>query len=175
MVRIHQGALSKPQPVPMHQLLATEPTPHNLAPYGQLVLPMPHMTDFGPGDADLRLDGGTPRFWVMALEHREPRVQALARHTRCSQCLASANGRPWWIVLAPPQPELTPPDPTLIRLFRIPAGVILKLHVGTWHAGPYFQEAQASFFNLELADTNSRDFTEVPLPKPLQFGFDPLD
>lgn len=61
----------------------------------------------------------------------------------------------------------------MIRLFRIPAGVILKLHPGTWHAGPYFPEAKALFFNLELADTNNHDFTEVTLAEPLTFSFDP--
>ena len=173
MVRIHQGASSRQQPVPMHQLLPTHATSEALAPYGQLVEPLPNGADFGAGDAELKLDGGKPRFWVMAVEHREPKVTVLARHSLCSQCLASADGKPWWIVLAPPQPELAPPDPALIRLFRIEPGVILKLHVGTWHAGPYFREPQANFFNLELADTNSHDFTEVELPEPLQFAFEP--
>ena len=50
--------------------------------------------------------------------------------------------------------------------------MILKLHPSTWHAGPYFPEARALFFNLELADTNSGDFTEVTLPEPLTFNFD---
>lgn len=157
----------------MHQLLPTEISAEALAPYGQLVTPLANGADFGPGDAELCLEAGRPRFWVMALEHRAPRVVTLARHSLCSQCLASADGSPWWIVLAPPQPELTPPDPALIRLFRIEPGMILKLHVGTWHAGPYFREPQANFFNLELADTNSHDFTEIELPEPLEFPFLP--
>ena len=33
----------------------------------------------------------------------------------------------------------------------------IKLNVGTWHAGPYFEQAQISFFNLEFADTNAVD------------------
>ena len=132
---------------------------------------MPNGADFGPGDAELLLDQGKPRFWLMALEHREPRVLRMARHSRCSQCLASADAKPWWIALAAPQQELVAPHTDAVRLFRIPAGVILKLHPSTWHAGPYFPEAQALFFNLELADTNSHDFTEVVLPEPLQFSF----
>lgn len=168
-------ALSRQQPGSMRQLLPTEATQQALAPYGQLVEPLPNGADEGPGDAELTLDGGKPRFWVMAVAHREPRVEALARHSRCSQCLASADGKPWWMVLAPPQPELTPPNPAWIRLFRIEPGVILKLHVGTWHAGPYFREPQASFFNLELADTNRSDFTEIALPQPLEFAFAPED
>jgi ureidoglycolate lyase len=31
------------------------------------------------------------------------------------------------------------------------------LHKGTWHAGPLFEGAAQSFFNLELADTNVVD------------------
>lgn len=159
----------------MPQLLPIPATPEALAPYGQLVEPLPNGADFGPGDAELTLNPGKPRFWVMALTHREPRARVLARHSLCSQCLASADGKPWWIVLAPPQPELAPPDPALIQLFRIKPGVILKLHVGTWHAGPYFREPHACFFNLELADTNSRDFTEIALPQPVEFAFTPED
>lgn len=160
----------------MTELVPTPSTPELLAPYGELVLPVPNGEDFGSGDAELVLEGAPPRFWAMAADHRAPTVPALARHLRCSQCLASADGRPWWIVLAPPadaSPEPTPPDPARIRLFRIEPGVILKLHVGTWHAGPYFPEARATFFLLELQDTNSRDFTEVALPVPLHFAFAP--
>ena len=63
----------------------------------------------------------------------------------------------------------------MIRLFRIEPRVILKLHVASWHAGPYFREPHASFFNLELADANSRDFTEIALPQPMEFAFTPED
>jgi hypothetical protein len=31
------------------------------------------------------------------------------------------------------------------------------LHKGSWHAGPLFTDAQQSFFNLELTDTNQVD------------------
>ena len=157
----------------MQSLLATPATPENLTSYGQVITPAPNGADFGPGDAVLQLNGGQPRFWVMQLDHRPPRVAVMARHSRCSQCLASADGRPWWIVLAPPQPASDKPETNRLRLFRIEAGLILKLHVGTWHAGPYFREPQALFFNLELADTNSNDFTEAALPEPLSFAMEP--
>ena len=43
-------------------------------------------------------------------------------------------------------------------MFRIPHGVFVKLHQGTWHAGPLFDEAEyMDFYNLELADTNVAD------------------
>lgn len=35
---------------------------------------------------------------------------------------------------------------------------IIKLHIGTWHAGPLFAHAPfIDFVNLELADTNQTD------------------
>ena len=44
------------------------------------------------------------------------------------------------------------------KLCRIPPGVFIKLHQATWHAGPFFQEAQhMDFYNLELSDTNIAD------------------
>ena len=33
----------------------------------------------------------------------------------------------------------------------------MKLHVGTWHAGPLFEGPAMAFFNLELSDTNIVD------------------
>jgi hypothetical protein len=35
--------------------------------------------------------------------------------------------------------------------------VAVMLFRGTWHAGPLFEGAKASFFNLELSDTNVTD------------------
>lgn len=41
---------------------------------------------------------------------------------------------------------------------RIPPGKFIKLHQGTWHAGPLFDgEDSMAFCNLELADTNVVD------------------
>jgi hypothetical protein len=41
---------------------------------------------------------------------------------------------------------------------RIPPGKFIKLHEGTWHAGPLFEgEDSMAFYNLELADTNVVD------------------
>ncbi|MEY2833387.1 MAG: hypothetical protein RLZZ574_2646, partial [Cyanobacteriota bacterium] len=33
----------------------------------------------------------------------------------------------------------------------------IKLEVGTWHAGPYFDHPAVDFYNLELSDTNIVD------------------
>ena len=70
---------------------------------------------------------------------------------------------------------LAPPDtkgPTLNAdaawLLKVMPGEGLKLHIGTWHAGPYFPAKSALFFNLELADTYKNDHETLPLSKPLK-------
>ena len=52
-----------------------------------------------------------------------------------------------------------------ITAFRIPGDRIIKLHVGTWHAGPHFTHEECLFLNLENEDTNTRDFQDVALPQ----------
>ena len=47
----------------------------------------------------------------------------------------------------------------------IPGDRIIKLHVGTWHAGPHFTHDECLFLNLENTDTNTRDFEDVALPR----------
>lgn len=47
-----------------------------------------------------------------------------------------------------------------IRVFKVPHGQFIKLHEGTWHAGPHFVGTPyMDFYNLELADTNQVDHT----------------
>ena len=38
---------------------------------------------------------------------------------------------------------------------------IIKLHVGTWHAGPHFTHDECLFSNLENEDTNTMDFQDA--------------
>ena len=58
--------------------------------------------------------------------------------------------------------------PPAAWLLRIEAGEGVKLHLGTWHAGPLFAADSASFFNLELSDTNQNDHETLKLDRPLQ-------
>jgi hypothetical protein len=38
------------------------------------------------------------------------------------------------------------------------AGTFIKMHTGTWHAGPLFTSpAHIDFYNLELSETNVTD------------------
>ena len=125
-------------------------------------------TAFGPADAQLQLGAGTPRFYVMELAHRQPLVKLITRHQRVTQCLASADGHPFWIALAPPEQQGELIAMASVQLVRVEPGEAIALHCGTWHAGPFFREPSARFFNLELADTNSSDHHSRPLDRPVQ-------
>jgi ureidoglycolate lyase len=56
-----------------------------------------------------------------------------------------------------------------IKAFRVPGNMAVKLHRGTWHAGPSFAEGEINFINLELADTNEVDHQNSMLAE--RFGF----
>ena len=138
----------------------TDLTIDNFAPFGQLIESIDDGVPFDPDDAQLVLGAGTPRFYIMRLPRKGLVVNQITRHRQVTQCLASVAGKEWCIALAPPgDPEDTDAEPTLanIRAFCIPGDVAIKLDVGTWHAGPFFEDDEMSFFNLELADTNLVD------------------
>ena len=42
-------------------------------------------------------------------------------------------------------------------LLKFLGNCFIKLEVGTWHAGPYFEQDFVDFYNLELSDTNVVD------------------
>jgi ureidoglycolate lyase len=138
------------------------------APYGQLIAATEDGALFGPQDAELVLSAGTPRFYIMALARREPTIRGITCHVRVTQCLASVGGVPWYLLVAPPGDV---PDPKRLAAFAIPGNVAIKLHVGTWHAGPYFAPPKCDFFNLELSDTNETDHRTLPLDRAYRLVF----
>jgi len=140
------------------QLAAQTLTAAAFQPYGQALFPTPDGAPFGPDDAQLDLDRGTPRFYIMRLHHRGRRFHRITRHQLCTQCLGAIAARPWFLAVAPPSDA---PEPDLQRLqaFRIDGPCFVKLAIGTWHAGPYFEAASLDFYNLELSDTNLTDHT----------------
>ncbi|GAB0116036.1 ureidoglycolate lyase [Acidisoma sp. 7E03] len=157
-------AQAPPEPVQTHhpaqilrESLMLEPiTAAAFAPFGKLVQPMPDGAPDPEVDRALDLSDGRPRFYIMALDHRPLTITRITRHSRATQVLASVGGGEWLLAVAPPGDGPTP-DPAAIRAFRIPGTVAVLLSRGTWHAGPYFEPAQMSFFNLELEDTNLVD------------------
>ena len=110
---------------------------------------------FGSGDAELHFDGADqPRFYVMRVKRRPAVVAAMTCHHRVSPCLCSADAYPFWMVVAPPGASIPEPELMLVKLLP---GEGVKLHPGTWHAGPFFTNATALFINPKLSTTNEND------------------
>ena len=129
----------------------------NFAPFGQVILPQDDGKHFDDTDAQLVLDKGVPRFYIMRLDRRGLTFKTIVHHANVTQCLGSTQGHPWYMAVAPR--DVVTPSAEDMRAFRIPPGVYIKLHCGTWHAGPLFDApGQLDFANLELADTNVTDF-----------------
>ncbi len=143
-------------------------TPDAFSPFGQVLASTPEGRLFGPEDAQLDINRGIPRFYIMALKGRPMTFRYITRHMRVTQCLASCGAKPWLIAVAPPNDpddETAKPDPKKIAIFHVPGTLGIKLHRSTWHAGPFVNGKSADFFNLELSDTNQSDHHPVYLDK----------
>ncbi len=141
----------------VQQLQAQWITPENFRPYGQVIFPTEDGKVFDANDAALVLDKGTPRFYIMRLQSRGRKFHQITRHVQCTQCLGSLQGKDWLIAVCPPNNDAEQPDVQNIAAFRIPGNCFVKLEIGTWHAGPYFEHEVVDFYNLELSDTNVVD------------------
>ncbi|MCG8367367.1 MAG: ureidoglycolate lyase [Pseudanabaenales cyanobacterium] len=142
--------------ITLKQLQAEPVTPESFRPFGQVIFPSPDGVPYGPEDAQLQLQNGTPRFYIMRLEEKGRRFYQITRHRKCTQCLGALAGKEWLIAVAPAN-QADQPDPSAIRAFQIPGDCLIKLEVGTWHAGPHFDGQVVDFYNLELSDTNITD------------------
>jgi len=151
----------------MNRIAVAELTPEAFAPFGEVGVPL---ADGGhaAGDVALDLSRGTPRFYIMRLAQRGLVFEAMARHDRVTQCLSAVDGKPWLIAVAPA--GIAQPGLADIRAFRVPPDRFIKLAHGTWHAGPYFTEPLRDFYNLELTDTNTADYTVWRLSVPVGFA-----
>lgn len=140
----------------VQQLQAEWVTPENFHHYGQLISASKDGKNYDAEDAQLNLQNGIPRFYIMRLHQRGRRFHTITRHVRCTQCLGSLEGKDWLIAVAPPRDTEQPVLEEMVA-FRIPGNCFIKLEVGTWHAGPFFDHAFVDFYNLELSDTNIVD------------------
>lgn len=141
----------------LQKLSAPLITPADFQPYGQVIYPSHDGKTYGADDAQLVLDQGIPRFYIMRTSQRGMKFHVITRHNRCTQCLGSLANKSWLLAVAPPS-DGAEPDRGQMKAFTIPGDCFIKLHVGTWHAGPYFQDFDfVDFYNLELADTNIID------------------
>ncbi len=153
------------QLIELEVLLATR---ENFQPFGTLIGFADDGQPFDANDAQLELDRGTPRFYIMKLHERGLIFRQITRHLQVTQCLAAVGGKPWLIAVAPPLDPDNPaamPDPSSICAFEIPGDRAIQLDRGTWHAGPYFTEPSRAFFNLELTDTNQVDHHDCQLDR----------
>jgi ureidoglycolate hydrolase len=140
----------------LKQLCAEWITLDRFQPFGQLIVPTDDGKPYDRMDAQLDLQKGIPRFYIMRLDNRGRKFHQITRHSQCTQCLGSLEGKDWSIAVAPPS-AAQQPDIDKISAFRIPGNCFIKLEVGTWHAGPYFDRDFVDFYNLELSDTNIAD------------------
>ncbi|MBW4443424.1 MAG: ureidoglycolate lyase [Plectolyngbya sp. WJT66-NPBG17] len=144
------------QPSTIQQIQANLITAETFRPFGQVIQASSDGKSFDREDAQLQLENGIPRFYIMRLKHRGRKFHKITRHQQCTQCLGSLEGKEWLIVVAPPGSSENPAIADLTA-FRIPGNCFIKLHIGTWHAGPYFDGDVVDFYNLELSDTNIVD------------------
>ena len=140
----------------LQQISAQLINPDNFQPYGQLITASEDGKPYDLFDAQLDLNQGIPRFYIMRLHYRGRKFHQITRHNLCTQCLGSLEGKTWYIAVAPPS-AIPEPDLAKMAAFQIPGNCFIKLEVGTWHAGPYFDDALVDFYNLELSNTNVID------------------
>lgn len=137
-------------------LIAQPITSEAFRPYGQVIFAAKDGKAYDAEDAQLALSGGIPRFYIMRLHCPGRRFSHITCHRNCTQCLGSLTGQSWLLAVASPC-EGDSPAWEAIAAFVIPGNCFVKLEVGTWHAGPYFEQEAIDFYNLELSDTNSAD------------------
>ncbi|MGA7932268.1 MAG: ureidoglycolate lyase [Kovacikia sp.] len=140
----------------LRKIVAQPITSELFQPYGQVIWASEDGKPWGEEDAQLQLQNGIPRFYLMRLCDRGRKFHQITRHLRCTQCLGSLEGKDWLLGVAPAS-EASLPDWESIIAFHIPGNCFIKLEVGTWHAGPYFDQPTVDFYNLELTDTNIVD------------------
>lgn len=161
------------------ELKAIDITRENFAPFGFLIEPMEDGEEFSPEslcenpkDASLDLSKGIPRIYIMRLRDRKLEFDRITFHRNVTQCLGSLsnNVEAWYLAVAKPTmsverfPNIAGTNGSNdVTVFCIPHGVYVKLHAGTWHAGPLWDSTApgapryVDFTNLELCDTNVVD------------------
>lgn len=131
-------------------------TPERFKPYGQVISASVDEKLYDSEDAQLHLKNGIPRFYIMRLTQTGLNFNCITRHVQCTQCLGSLEGKDWFIAVCPPS-QSDQPSLQELAAFHIPGNCFIKLEVGTWHSGPYFEQDFIDFYNLELSDTNEVD------------------
>ncbi|KAI3799751.1 hypothetical protein L1987_35053 [Smallanthus sonchifolius] len=167
------------------KLKPVEATPETFKEFGEVIQASPDGEEFGPHDAQLDLSQGTPRFYIMQLQDQALKFSRITHHASVTQCLGSiGRDNAWYLGVAKPSivdPNLerkaddvlksrsghffVPPAVDSVQVFKITGPKFLKLHRGTWHAGPLFKPHAMDFYNLELSNTNVVDHTTYDFKK----------
>lgn len=153
-------------------IMAQTATPANFAAFGQVLKPEEDGLLYDK-ELDAQLDGlanGTPRLYLMRLEGPRPlTIDRITQHKMVSQCLGAlgttSKDADFYLAVHEPTRDGEAPALERVKAFLIPPGTFVKLHRGTWHAGPLWTGADATrtFYNLELSDTNVVDHHTVYL------------
>ena len=154
----------------METLAALRLDPGNFEQFGTAILPVDDMTPHSSCDAELKFNGDNLRYYVMRLRQRAAVLGSMTRHIDATQCLGSADAKPWWLAVAAAELQSEQLDHTTVQLVEVHPGEAVKLHQGTWHAGPFFLAPTALFFNLELSDTNLTDHNSQSLKKQIKLN-----
>lgn len=149
-------------------------SPEAFAPFGQVIFAVEDGQEFDLSNAQLQLTNGIPRLYIMRMQYHGLKFNQITRHQRCTQCLGALEGKSWLIAVARPG-DLTATNWEDITAFRVPGNCFIKLELGTWHAGPFFEEAAIDFYNLELSDTNSVDHDTCNLQEAYGVEFEFFD
>lgn len=160
-----------------HVVPARELTDAAFAPFGEIIKPRRGYDQFDTHDlydpatytdhVRLIVTNGEPCLRIMHLKDRGLVFTKMGRHRRVTQCLGSLGGKEWFLGFARPGDLSDTAQPALedVVAFRIPGDRIIKMHIGTWHAGPHFTHDECLFLNLENEDTNRHDFQVADLPR----------
>ena len=138
----------------MRTLTAEPISPTVFAPFGEVIAP--------GREVALDVSEGTPRFSILALTRTGLGFDRITRHRKVTQCLGALGGKDWYLGVAAPGTDPAR-DRDAVTVFHIPGDTVIKLHRGTWHAGPLFNHDRVEFTNLELDDTNDTDHDTVEL------------
>merc|ERR1711937_491974 len=83
------------------EIKAIDVNAENFAPFGQIIAPQDDGKHFDSSDAQLVLNQGIPRFYIMRLERRGLAFDNIVHHAKCTQCLGSTQGEAWYIAVSP--------------------------------------------------------------------------
>lgn len=152
-------------------------TQEAFAPFGDVIEALPEDAPVGKNDANVSLNRGTPRLYIMRLRNRPLKFERLTHHASVTQTLGAvgSNGEPWYLAVSAPTilkegedsgslrsrsgHSFFPPPLSSVRVFRIESQQMVNLHTATWHQGPFFRTAAMDFYNLELSNTGEVDHT----------------